>query len=307
MSNVTRLDFRARTKQQANILPLPMKNILGPGRDRRFLIPQYVVEIDGLPIVFADQGEGPALIFVHGLAGNITHWVHVAPHFVHNHRVVAIDLPGHGESGRDTTRYGIDPFVEHIVKLMDVLRIDRGSIVGHSMGGMVGMAFALKHPDRTDAVVLVNPAGIHPVAKPARMAGHLLLKRTILDKILPKIWKNIILANVFYQSNEHTEAFLRMVEETYSVDDVHDISLMMEVMRNDLLERNFAGLLPKCACPVGLIWGEKDRLVPARLLHEVAKRLANVQVVEIERCGHMPNIEQPDRVVRFIEHVMSRT
>lgn len=144
MANVTRLDFRSRNRQQANIRPLPTKNLLGPGRDRRFLIPQYFADIDGLPVAFADEGEGPALIFIHGLAGNITHWVHVAPHFVKNHRVIAIDLPGHGESGRDVTRYGIDAFVEHVLKLMDILHIDRGIVIGHSMGGMVGMAFALR-------------------------------------------------------------------------------------------------------------------------------------------------------------------
>ena len=81
----------------------------------------------------------------------------------------------------------------------------------------------------------------------------------------------------------------------------------MHELRGDLLDRDYATSLGSIDIPIGVIWGEKDRLVPARLLHAAAKRLANVRAEEIPRCGHMPNIEVPERVARFIESVIGRS
>lgn len=295
---------------------MPERHVLGRGRDRRFGLPQFFVDIDGIQTAFADSGvpagvpiETP-LLFVHGLAGNVAHWVEVAPAFAANRRVLAVDLPGHGETDRTPGRYSIESYVRHVTGLLDSLGIDRAHIVGHSMGGMVSLASAIRAPDRIASAVLVNPAGMGRLPAWARVGGRVVIRKSVLDRILPRIWKRGILANVFFEKNAHTQAFIHTVESTYDMSQAHelvkDISTLMQDLRHDLLERDYATLLGSIGVPIGVIWGEKDRLVPAPLLREAARRLPNVQVEEIPRCGHMPNIERPERVRAFIEAHLAR-
>jgi len=151
----------------------------------------------------------------------------------------------------------------------------------------------------------VNPAGLQPMPRPVRLAGRLLLRRLLLNPILPKVWQGI-LANVFYEDNEYTRAFIRTCQDTYDPEDVYEISLLMQALRPDLLSRDYASLLPQLTTPTWLIWGTKDRLVPAKFLRKAARKLPQVTIEELPRCGHMPIIERPDRVIAFLEHALRR-
>lgn len=282
------------------IYRLPIRRVHGPGRDRRFRLAQYHVCLRGVDTVFADEGTGEALLFIHGLAGNVTHWVNVAPQFTEEYRVLAIDLPGHGESG-SPEHWSIQGYVEHVKALLDRLGIRRITVVGHSMGGMVAAALAIDSPDRVHRAVLVNPAGMQPMPRPVRFVGHLLLRERILKPLLPRVWKHGILGNVFYTKNIYTAAFIRTAEDTYvPARDIAGIAQVMSGLKPDLLERNFSALLAKLKRPVFLIWGDKDRLVPAGFLRRAAATLPHVEVEEIPDCGHMPIIEYPHRVVDFV-------
>ncbi len=286
------------------IRPLSKARILGPGRDRRFRLSQYHVKLRGIDTVFADEGTGEAILFIHGLAGNVTHWVNVAPYFLSTHRVLAIDLPGHGESEQPMS-WSINDYVAHVVALLDRLDIARVTIVGHSMGGMVGAALTIQYPHRVLRTVLVNPAGMQPMPGPVRIAGRLVLRERLLKPLLPKIWKFGILGNVFFTKNAFTDAFIRTAEQTYDPErDIAGIAQVMAGLRGDLLDRSFAALLPDITRPIFLIWGDKDRLVPAGFLRRASNELPNVVVEEIANCGHMPIIEYPERVVAFLKRAL---
>lgn len=284
---------------------MPLANVAGSGRDRRLQLPQFFTNLDGIRTAFFDCGDGPALIFVHGLAGNLTHWVNVAPRFVDRFRVIGLDLVGNGESDKPHVRYSIAMFVEQVIGLMDRLGLEKATVVGHSLGGMVATRCATVHPERMDRIVLVNPAGLQPMPRPVRWAGHGVLREALLNRLLPRIWRGI-LANVFYDDNEYTQAFIDTVDQTMDDNDIYDIARLMDRLRPDLLDRNYADLLPALETPTHVIWGEKDRLVPARWLRRAARRLPNVTCEEIPHCGHMPIIERPERVIAFLNGALPR-
>ncbi len=288
------------------IVPLPVANLRGGGRDPGFELPQYFYTREGRRTAFADSGTaGPAVLFVHGLAGNSTHWVHVAPRLTDTHRVLTIDLFGHGESSKNAHGYSVNMFVEQIVSLLDALNIDGVTVIGHSMGGMVATALSLLAPERVEGAVLVNPAGMQPQILPFRAGGFFLLRRHILGELLPRTWL-WILRQVFDQDNVWTRRFIRVCDETYDRAEVHAMAHLMETLRPDLLQRDYAEMLPELTIPVGLIWGEKDRLVPVRFLKKAAETLPNVTAESIENCGHMPNIERPDRINAFLDRALRR-
>ena len=285
---------------------MPSKNIAGGGRDSAFPIPQYFADLKGHKTAFCDSGgEGPVLFFVHGLAGNLTHWVHVAPAFVGEYRVVGVDLYGCGESERRKDRYSIGMYAEQVLGLMDLLQIGRATLVGHSLGGMVLTDLILAQPHRAERVVMVNPAGFLAIPRLVRGLGRLVLRRRLLNLLLPRLWK-LVLANVFYSDNSYTRHFVEVQEQTYDpLTDIFDVTRVMTDLRREVLRRNYMTLLPQVAVPVHVIWGEKDRLVPAPELRRAASRLPDATLREISNVGHMPIIEVPEEVVAFLREALA--
>jgi pimeloyl-ACP methyl ester carboxylesterase len=108
-------------------------------------------------IRYIDTGTGePAVVFVHGWCCDHTYWRDQIPVFAADHRVIAVDLPGHGSSDKPDRDYTIDNFVDVVASLIGHLGLERPVAIGHSMGGVIVMNFARKHPDLTRGVVLVD-------------------------------------------------------------------------------------------------------------------------------------------------------
>ena len=285
------------------IIPMPLPNVLGPGRNRAFRLPQYFTTLNGLRTAFADAGEGSPVVFLHGLAGDATHWVHVAPRFTATHRVLCMDLPGHGESEAPHGPLSVRLYAEQVHALLERLGIERTAIVGHSLGGMVAAELALLVPGRVSQLVLVNPAGFQQLPLWLRAAGHLLLRPPLLSRVLPQVWKRI-LDLVFAEKNDCTRGFVRSIEETFRVEDIHGIARVMAELRHDFLDRDFLDLLNRLTMPTLLMWGAADLLTPAKALRATAQRMRNVTTHEIPRCGHLPMIERPETVFALLrEHL----
>jgi pimeloyl-ACP methyl ester carboxylesterase len=281
------------------IVPMPEANVRGPGRNRAFRLPQFFATVNGLRTAFCDAGRGPPLVFVHGLAGDVTHWVHVASRFVDRCRVVGLDLPACGESELPGGPLSVDLCVRQLDGLLDLLGIHAATIVGHSLGGMVATELALARPRRVARLVLIDPAGFQRMSFPLRAAGHLFLRPFILSRLLPPLWKGV-LDLVFREKNELTRGFVRSIEETYRVEDIHGIAAVIAGLRGEFLDRDYLASLDRLAVPTLLVWGGKDLLTPASALRETARRMPNVVAHEIPDCGHMPIIERPEEIVRLI-------
>ena len=107
-----------------------------------------------------DVGEGPVLLLVHGLSGCWKNWLENIPHFARDHRVIAIDLPGFGESEMPAKTICISGYADTIDTLMSELGIDSARIVGNSMGGFIAAELAIRYPARVERLVLVDAAGL---------------------------------------------------------------------------------------------------------------------------------------------------
>jgi len=109
---------------------------------------------DGVPIAFRVQGDGePVLVFVHGWCCDKSYWEAQAAHFSKKHKVVAIDLAGHGESGLGRETWTIAAFGEDVVAVADKLGLERMVLIGHSMGGPVVLEAAKRMPGRVIGLV----------------------------------------------------------------------------------------------------------------------------------------------------------
>ena len=113
--------------------------------------------LNGTPIHYQQQGQGPDLVLIHGLFSNIAFWwTQAAPLLAGRFRVTALDLRGHGFSGMPATGYRASDLAGDILALMDHLEIDGAHLVGHSFGGAIALAGAMDWPDRVDRITLAD-------------------------------------------------------------------------------------------------------------------------------------------------------
>jgi len=131
-----------------------------PGRDRGTGDEVRILTDDGVALEVVDRGSGPALLLVHGFGGAKEDFADQLDELARTHRVVTLDLRGHGESDGpdDESRYSLDRYAADLGNVLDALGIESCRLLGHSMGGMVVRRFVLGSPHRVEALVLMDTA-----------------------------------------------------------------------------------------------------------------------------------------------------
>jgi pimeloyl-ACP methyl ester carboxylesterase len=125
---------------------------------------------NGVKLAYEDHGVGkPAFVFIHGWTCNRSFFAPQAKHFARQHRVVSVDLRGHGESDKPQGPYPISAYADDVAAMIDQLALGKVVAVGHSMGGITVLQLGAAHPDKVAAIVMVDPAPL--VFPPELKAG----------------------------------------------------------------------------------------------------------------------------------------
>jgi pimeloyl-ACP methyl ester carboxylesterase len=250
------------------------------------------------PLAYFDVGAGPAVVLIHGLAANFTHWEHVAPSLARGHRVIGVDLPGCGLSAERPLPYTIDGYVDAIVALLDELGEREAMWVGHSLGGMVAVAASRRWPERVTRMALVNGAGFQRYPLPLRLASRLVPERA-LSKVLERMAVKL-LEQVFSERNSYTARFISQVDGRPHHPTVDECARTIASLLPELSRRHFLDDIDRIAHPTLVIWGDQDRLLAFRDVPSWVARLPDARLVVLRGCGHMPIIERPPAVVEAL-------
>jgi len=261
-------------------------------------------EVDGLRLRYLAGGDGPPLVLVHGLGGSVTNWVELAPLLAHRYRLLVPELAGHGRSDPlPAPPATLEPFAEHVGALMDLEGISRAPLVGHSLGGTVALLLATRRPDAVSALVLAAPAGISSSTTRSRLAIRLMVgvrpgrlvspvRRVVAGRPLLRY-----AAFGGWQVSDPAALSPRAVEGFLEGPGLHrDIaSAGYALMRHDPRPE-----LARISCPVYLLWGARDTMVPLADGFEYARRLgAPIRV--IADCAHLLIGERPVECADAIE------
>jgi pimeloyl-ACP methyl ester carboxylesterase len=259
------------------------------------------VNIDGSPLNTIELGEGPPLLFIHGLSGSWPNWLEQLPSFAADHRVLAIDLPGFGSSplpeDRDIT---ISGYARLLDRLLGELGIDAAAVVGNSMGGFIAAELAIAYPQRVERLVLVSAAGLSTYAEPRVARAIPSIRRT--ERILAATGAWVASKSDAVASRPRLrEAALNVVMRHPSR---IPAALAAEQIRGAgkpgflpalqaILEYDFRDRLPEIACPTLIVWGDSDRLVNVRDADTFAELIPNSRKVIFEDTGHVAMLERP--------------
>lgn len=254
-------------------------------------------------ISYIDVGSGKhTILLVHGLASNAGFWRYNIAELSKNNRVIAVDLPGYGKSQKEAYSFKMSFFADQLKRLIDELKIDKVVYVGHSMGGQIGIKFAIKYPQSVEKLVLASAAGMEEFKKgEGDWLGSVLTLSGVRKNPEDGVRRN--LAGNFYSWSDKWEWMVEERVRMAKASDFDDFGYAVIKCVNGMLDEPTYNKLDKIKVPTFIIYGKYDGLIPNPYLHPGfpadifnfgASQIKGSTIHEIDECGHMLMIEKPD-------------
>ena len=262
---------------------------------------------DSVWMAYTEAGKGheETILFLHGLGGSRQHWQQNLPALVEKFHVLAVDLPGYGDSSlpavpEDSLLYF---FSDALSTFLDSLSISQVHLVGHSMGGQLAMLFALEHPERVNQLVLAAPAGFETFTE-AEAAG---LKQYATATFPQKQSKVQIRQNYAMNFHQMPEAAEGLIQDRLALNESEAYPAYAKILVEGvegMLEAPLLERLPHLEAPVLIVFGREDQLIPNRFLHpdlttEAVGQIGQQaipasQLALIPEAGHLLMYEKPE-------------
>ena len=237
--------------------------------------------IDGMKIHYIEDGQGPAVLFLHGWGSNAHAFDQVCGLVSDRYRMIRMDFPGFGESGELTEPWNVDDYVNITIKFIRQLGLDSVNLIGHSFGGRVIIKMHTRElPFRIERIMLVDSAGIIPpknLKKEARIkvfkAGKKVLSLKPVEKMFPDALENF---RGKFGSADYKNASGPLRDT------------MVRVINEDL-----TGYLKEIKAPTLLIWGDQDDATPLRDAEIMKREIPDAGLFVIKGAGHFSFLKDP--------------
>jgi pimeloyl-ACP methyl ester carboxylesterase len=258
-------------------------------------------KIEGRWLNLIDIGSGPAVLLVHGLAGCWQNWLENISSLARDYRVIAVDLPGFGESEMPARPISISGYARTLDALCDALGLDTVRVVGNSMGGFVAAEMAIRSPARVEALCLVAAAGLS--VERARVDRSTGVRHRI---------ENLLFFYIAWLATKFPALALRprvrrwmlglivahpeelpgplIAEQVRGIAKPGFDAALEALTRYPIRDR-----LGEIACPTLIVWGDEDRLVPPSDAAEFEWLISGSRKLTYEDTGHAPMLERPER------------
>jgi pimeloyl-ACP methyl ester carboxylesterase len=244
-----------------------------------------LVEAGGQRTRLLDVGSGPPVVVLHGWGGRIESMAPTIACLATGLRVIAIDLPGFGESPPPRGVWGTPDYAVFVRDVLGELSIDRALFVGHSFGAKTSLYLAATHTGLIEKLVAVSSSGLRSpptmrarakraMSRGARLAGRAGAPgRRLRDSIYRRI-----ASDDYKDAGELRQTLVRVVNEDLSP------------------------LLPRIKAPTLLVWGDRDDAVPLSHARRMEQLISDAGLVVLEGAGHFAYLDQADRFCRIVRH-----
>jgi pimeloyl-ACP methyl ester carboxylesterase len=268
------------------------------------------LEIEGRRVNLVDIGEGPPLLLIHGHSGRWQNWLENILDLRRTHRVVAVDLPGFGESEMPKEKISIQGYARTVDAVCDRLEIDAAEVVGNSMGGFVSAELAISFPYRVERLVLVAAAGLagRYIGLPTALLGNPTVvtagRLVFAYSGMPRKRARKIATRPGLR-----RAYLRPVmTHPELIPPATAYHLIRSTGRPGMVDAtlatatyDFRDRVQEIACPTLVIWGDTDRVVPVSGADDYEELISDSRKVILKDTGHIPMVERPKRFSELLQ------
>lgn len=238
----------------------------------------------GQKIRYLEAGSGPTVILLHGLGGSGQNWMFTVGALSPQFHVVVPDQIGFGNSDKPAINYRVRTYVDFLDQFCKQLKIERATLVGHSMGGWIAAAFTIAFPERVERLVLADSTGYAP---PANFDFKTLYG---LNPSTREGMKQLV-ARVFFNPSFKSDAMIdQFLAQRMSAGDGYTINSLIESVsrREDFLD----GQVNKIKLPTLIIWGRQDGLVLQAEGERLKNDIPHARFAVFDECGHFPQVEK---------------
>lgn len=255
---------------------------------RHLTIPRHEITVFGQRIVYYESGKGTPLVLLANLGWDVNAWAQNVPDLARNHRVIALDLIGMGGSAKPLIDYKMNTWTDFLAEFLRLKQIPKATIVGAVMGGALAVQFALDHPERTAGIVVAasnsgpgkHEGGDHSPPSGPSLAGT----RESLEL-------------AFFDDSLITDEVVRgRFEFRLRTNDGYTIQRHLSDHRAPYSREELAAI----HAPALFVWCREDAITPLSWGEDYAAAVPGAKLTVLDRCGHLPNLEQPaafDRAV----------
>ena len=252
-------------------------------------------------VAVEEEGEGPAIVCVHGLGGSSNTWAPLMPALA-RHRVIRIDLPGSGRSQRVEGALSIEGYVETLLSVCARLGVTRAHWLGHSMGTIVVQHIAASQPKLVASVALFGPLIEPPEAARAAMKARAAKAREG-TAAMHDITLALLNAAISADTRQRQPVAVAFVRESLMRQDGEAYARSCEALAGAK-----AAAVDHIEAPVLLVTGDEDGVAPPQSVRAMADKLRsarNTRVVVLPRCGHWTPVERPDECQRELREFLA--
>ncbi len=271
------------------------------------------VVLHGHSLSYTDSGSGPVLLFIHGICGSQRQWRHLVDRLDEDHRVLVPDLFGHGQSDKPVGDYSLGAHAGTLRDLLDRLDIETVTLVGHSLGGGIAMVFSYLFPERVDKLVLVASGGLGREVNPLLRAATLPAAEIVLP-VLASGWvrdrvssAGRVLGGLGLRTgsdiSEVWRGFTSLADPDTRRAFLATTRAVIDPGGQTVTAHDY---LPEATqLPTLVVWGTKDRMIPAWHAASATTSMTRCQVELFEGAGHFPHLEDPDRFADLVRRFVA--
>ena len=255
--------------------------------------------------LIAGDRHAPPLLLLHGLGATKASWLTIVPSLARDYRVTVVDLPGFGASSKPNGRYTAPWFADKMYDFLDEIGHHRTLIAGNSMGGRIAMEMAMQRPERVDGIACLCPAAPFSRRPALQIVRLLRPELSVIASRLPRSQVVAGLKQLFAKpSRLHSTWYDAAVDDFLSVWRSPKARVaFFRSLRNIYLdeplgETGFWNRLSHMQTPALYVYGKHDTLITHHFAHKIRRAVPHADVKVWADCGHVPQIEFPDRTLR---------
>lgn len=270
--------------------------------------PSSQIDLIGTTLNYVQTGQGPTLVFIHGLANNWEGWIPVIPYLENNFTCCFLDLPGFGDSD-SLEKYSVEIAAKYVAKFIDESNLKPRAVIGASMGSIVTGELVKQNPKISQSAILIGPVIKHGngqrAAKAMEYSMRAIKKFELSQRALKKVLETRLAAYTIAKTiNMHK--FNRFIIDSYNL--IGKKKMRKEAftqMAISSAEYDLNKVVEQIALPTLLLYGREDKVSSPNFARQhLAPNNQHLTIIDIPEAGHVVPMEKPRETARAIKEFL---